>query len=212
MKIDRLPFRTRVALVALAFVLVGIVGYIDGVSSAYIAFSIFYVVPIGVAAWCGNRITGVLAAVASALAGLAADVWSIGAAPVYAYVNLACRLMLFVLVALLVSRNKEMMGREQDLAEREREAAKRLQELNDVKDELMRSVVMDARAPLGDIYARIVTLGFDMPKLTTSETREVLNEVADASRRLSALVNNLLPAEPSESADAPSDPSVGAAR
>lgn len=216
MKTDSLPFRTRAALVAIAFALIGLVGYIDGVSSAYVAFSIFYVIPVSLTAWFGNRLAGVLAAVASAFAGLAADVFSIGAAPAYAYINLACRLVLFVLFALLVSRNQEMVSREQDLAEREREAAKRLQELNDVKDELMRSVAMDARVPLGDIYARIVTLGFDMPKLTTSETREVLNEVADASRRLSALVDNLLPSAPAGPGDvgepAPSDPDVRAAR
>ncbi len=219
MKTDQLSFRTRAAIVGLSFVLVGIVGYVDAATSAHIAFSIFYVIPVCLAAWCGNRVTGLLAAVASTSAGLAADILSVGADPVYAYVNLACRLVLFLLVALLVSRNKEMMGREQDVAEREREAAKRLQELNDVKDELMRSVAMDARAPLGDIYARIVTLGFDMTTLTTSETREVLNEVADASRRLSALVDNLLPAElskpsaPAEDAEAaPSDPGVGVAR
>ena len=219
MKVDQLSFRTRATLVALSFVLVGIVGYIDGATSAHIAFSIFYVIPVCLAAWCGNRVTGLLAAVTSALAGLAADVLGAGAAPVYTYVNLVCRLVLFVLAALLVSRNKEMMGREQAVAAREHDAATRLQELNDVKDELMRSVAMDARVPLGDIYARIVTLGFDMTTLTTSETREVLNEVADASRRLSALVDNLLPADriqPSEPAHeteaAPTGPGVGAAR
>jgi K+-sensing histidine kinase KdpD len=81
------------------------------------------------------------------------------------------------------------------LAELEREATQRLQELNDMKDALMRSVIVGAREPLGDIYARIVTLGFDLPKLSVSETRVVLNEIADASRRLSTLVNNLVPDE-----------------
>ncbi len=59
----------------------------------------------------------------------------------------------------------------------------------------MRSVIVGAREPLGDIYARIVTLGFDLPTLSVSETRVVLNEIADASRRLSTLVNNLVPDE-----------------
>ena len=69
-----------------------------------------------------------------------------------------------------------------------------------------------AREPLGDIYARIVTLGFDLPTLSVTETRAVLGEIADASRRLSAVVNNLVP-DPSalpptngSTVDAPTSP------
>ena len=115
--------------------------------------------------------------------------------PIFAIVNLGCRLLLFVLIATLVSRLKETRDREQHLAELEHEAAERLQELNDIKDALMRSVIVGAREPLGDIYARIVTLGFDLPTLSVNETRAVLAEIADASRRLSTLVNNLIPDE-----------------
>jgi K+-sensing histidine kinase KdpD len=100
---------------------------------------------------------------------------------------------LFVLIATLVSRLKDTRDREQHLAVLEHEAAERLQELNDIKDALMRSVIVGAREPLGDIYARIVTLGFDLPTLSVTETRAVLAEIADASRRLSTLVNNLIP-------------------
>ena len=64
-----------------------------------------------------------------------------------------------MLIATLVSRLKETRIAEQHLAELEHEAAERLQELNDIKDALMRSVIVGAREPLGDIYARIVTLG-----------------------------------------------------
>jgi K+-sensing histidine kinase KdpD len=127
---------------------------------------------------------------------LAADLSSLDTHhPVLAFVNLGCRLLLFVLIATLVSRSKETRDREQHLAELEHEAAQRLQELNDIKDALMRSVIVGAREPLGDIYARIVTLGFDLPTLSVTETRAVLAEIADASRRLSTLVNNLIPEE-----------------
>jgi K+-sensing histidine kinase KdpD len=71
---------------------------------------------------------------------------------------------------------------------------------------LIRSVVTEAHEPLGDIYARVVTLGFDMPNLSMGESREVLKEIADASRRLSELVNTLL----GEDGDAPTRPGVAA--
>ena len=196
LKGDRLTGITRAALLALGcLALVAVVAYIDYRSSAYIAFSIFYVVPIAFAAWYGSRWIGVVTAVASGLGGFAADIWVSTAHHLFAWVNLGLRLVLFTLVALMIARIKEARDREKRLAALEREAMARLQELNDMKDALMRSVIVGAREPLGDIYARIVTLGFDLPTLSVSETRVVLSEIADASRRLSTLVNNLVPDE-----------------
>ncbi len=196
MKGDRLTGTTRAVTLALGcLALVAAVAYVDYRSSAYVAFSIFYVVPIAFAAWYGSRWIGVMTAVASGLGGFAADVWVPSAHHLFAWVNLGLRLVLFLLVAMMISRIKETREREQRLAELERETMQRLQELNDMKDELMRSVIVGAREPLGDIYARIVTLGFDLPTLSVSETRVVLGEIADASRRLSTLVNNLIPAD-----------------
>ncbi|MGZ5295740.1 MAG: hypothetical protein ACXWEG_09750 [Actinomycetota bacterium] len=194
MKADRLTGNTRRAALALGcLALVATVAYLDGLTSAFIAFSIFYVVPIVIAAWYGDRTIGFVVAVASALGGLAADIWSIDVRTIYALTNLGCRLLLFILITTMISRLKQTRDREQRLAELEREATRRLQELNDMKDALMRSVIVDAREPLGDIYARIVMLGFDLPTLSVSETRVVLNEIADASRRLSTMVNSLVP-------------------
>ena len=193
---DRLTGTTRrVALTFGCLALVGVVAFVDARVS-FIAFSVFYVVPIALAAWYGDRTSGLILAFAAGLGGLAADLSSLGVHhPALAFVNLGCRLLLFVLIALLISRSKETRDREQHLAELEHEAAERLQELNDIKDALMRSVIIGAREPLGDIYARIVTLGFDLPTLSVTETRAVLAEIADASRRLSTLVNNLIPEE-----------------
>lgn len=201
MKADRLTGTTRRAALALGcLALVAIVAYADGRSSAYIAFSSFYVVPIALAAWYGDRTIGLVIAVTSGLGGLAADIWSADAPHPFALANLGFRLVLFVLIATMTARIMKTRDREHRLARLEHEATQRLRELNDMKDALMRSVIVDAREPLGDIYARIVTLGFDLPTLSVSETRLVLNEIADASRRLSTLVNNLVPDESATSA------------
>jgi signal transduction histidine kinase len=192
---EGLSKNTRYAIVAASFCLVALVGYVDGVSSAYIAFSISYVIPIFLATWFGDRTAGILIAAASATAGLAADIWTIHAAHVFAFTNVALRLGLFTLVALMFSRIKDSIIREKALVRREQAAAERLEEINRMKDKLMQSVVHDVREPLADIYARVVTMGFDAPTLTVPETRELLAEVADASRRLSSLVNKLLQEE-----------------
>lgn len=182
--------KSRALIVGASFPAVALVGYIDR-SSPHIAFSIFYMVPIFLAAWFGSRLFGIAAAVEGAFAGLVADIWSIKGHHVFAYTNFGLRFVLFVTIAVVFSQLRSLMSREQALTEREREAAERLKELNEMKDALMRSVAVDGREPLGDIYARIVTLGFDLPTLTMGETRQVLNEIADASRRLSVLVNTL---------------------
>jgi hypothetical protein len=196
MRTDRLSGMTeRVALALGCLALVATVAYLDWLSTSYIAFSVFYVVPIAIAGWYGDRTIGLVVAVACGLGGLVADLSSTDAHLVFALVNLGCRLVLFSLIAMLISRAMQTRDREKRLAELEREATQRLQELNDMKDALMRSVIVGAREPLGDIYARIVSLGFDLPTLSVSETRIVLNEIADASRRLSALVGNLVPDE-----------------
>src|SRR6185436_11918131 len=163
MKFDRLTGTAgRVALTLGCLALVGTVAFVDARVS-FIAFSVFYVVPIAIVAWYGDRTSGLILAVSAGLGGLAADLSSLGSHhPIFAFVNLGCRLVLFVLIAALVSRLKETRDREQHLAELEHEAAERLQELNDIKDALMRSVIVGAREPLGDIYARIVTLGFEL--------------------------------------------------
>lgn len=192
MDTDR-PTTQRVAFTFGCLALVVFVAYLDWLSTSYIAFSVFYVVPIAVAAWYGDRTLALIIAVACGLGGLIADLSAPDAHVGFALVNLCCRLVLFGLVATLISRARSTREREQRLAELEREATQRLQELNDMKDELMHSVIIGAREPLGDIYARIVTLGFDLPTLSVAETRAVLAEIADASRRLSALVNNLVP-------------------
>ena len=193
MELHPYPWTRRVALTLGCLSITAFVAFVDARVS-FIAFSVFYVVPVALGTWYGDRTIGLVLAVSSGLGGLAADLSSLGAHhPAYAFVNLACRLVLFVLIALLISRLKETRDREQHLAELEHQAAERLQELNDIKDALMRSVIVGAREPLGDIYARIVTLGFDLPTLSVAETRAVLAEIAEASRRLSTIVNNLIP-------------------
>lgn len=209
---DRTAHRRALVVIA-AVLLAGLVGLVDALSSVYIAFSIFYLIPIFFVAWYADETTAITVAIVSGFAGLMADLVTLqhqDVDPAYALVNLLLRLVLFVSVAVLLARFHAAIRREQEVAEREREAAERLEELNEMKDRLMRSVVIEAREPLADIYARVVTLGFDMPNFTTGQSREVLNEIADASRRLSELVNTLLDEEQLQQAKGAPAPISGA--
>jgi hypothetical protein len=138
----------RVMTILIAFAAIPLIGYIDGHSSAYIAFSIFYVVPLGVIAWTADRGVWAFAAVlVAAASGLFADLWTIHTNSVYAFVNLGCRLALFSFVSWTIVRLRQAISRERAVS--------------DLRQQVMLRVATDVREPLGEIYARIVDLGFD---------------------------------------------------
>jgi K+-sensing histidine kinase KdpD len=177
--------------IAAAFLLLPIVGYADGQTSAYIAFSIFYVVPVALAAWFGGRVLGVLCAVGAAASGLAADLLSIKAAPVYAYVNLGARLSLFVVLAVAFSILRNVVDLQRRIAEDEHRLAEQQRDIRELQDRLMRQVVESVREPLGEMYAKVVDLGFQGGTLSPDEARQLLAELADATARVSRLVESL---------------------
>ncbi len=174
------------------------VGYVDAKSSAYITFSIFYLVPVFLATWFANRATGLAVAGACASAGFAADVWPLGSLHGYAYANLCLRLLLFMTAAVAMDRIHGSIVRERSIAEREREAAARLERATEMQEAVMRAVAHDAWEPLSEIRARIVDLQFELATLPEKDARAALNEIAEASRRLSDLVDSLLQEHPVE--------------
>ena len=145
---------------------------------AHVTF--FNLVPIiCVASWYAGRVPGVVVAVLSASVGFVADVWATTTWPTYAYANLALRLILFVAAAMVIARLKGANDREKAVAkkeraeaEHERAAALRLAELNRLKGDLILSVVEEVRAPLAEIYARVVTLGFESTAMTETEIQK----------------------------------------
>ena len=196
MKMEALRAPARVTLMCVAFASIFLVGYIDGKTSAYIAFSIFYIVPIFVLSWFGNRWVGALGAITSVLCGLAADVWTIGARPVYAYVNLGSRLALFLVVSWAFARIHGALREEQLLGEREHALAEKEREITGIQRKLVRSVVDESREPLGEIYAKVVDLGFDGQVISPTDLKDLLRDLAEASVKVSRLVETLEEASP----------------
>lgn len=202
----------RAGILALSLGLVVLVGYIDGRSSAFIAFSIFYIPPVALATWFSGRLAGVAVAGAAALMGLAADLWTMHVSHIYPITNMCFRLLLFSATALVVARLQEALERERALSEANREAAQRLQAANDLKDALMRTVVDDIRAPLGSIFASAVTLRMAQRDLTSADAVELVGLIAEASSNLSALVQQLTEAERIDASSLPleRDPAISA--
>ena len=194
--------KRQIAVMAGALVAIALVGFVDGQSSAYVAFSIFYIIPIAAVSWVVGRSAGVVAALASVAAGFAADLLTIHAPVGFAVWNLGNRVLMFGVIAVLVARLRTALDREHDLVERERE-------LNEVKSELMRRVAEDSREPLGEMYAKLVNVAFDADEMSNEEIRAMLAEAATASTRLSSLVSSLAtdPLETSRETSVGSTPS-----
>jgi len=182
--------QARILTCAGAFALIVLVGYVDS-QAPHIAFSPFYLIPVCIASWLVSRRAGIAASVGAAAFGLAADLSSAQVAPPYAYINAGLRLLLLTTAAMTLVRLHGAIGRERNLAEQQRKAAARLEETAGLRAELIRVVADGAREPLGQIYARVVDLVFDMSSTTEAEVREVLNEIAQASKTLSQLVSTL---------------------
>jgi diguanylate cyclase (GGDEF)-like protein len=113
-----LSSRSRALLLVLTFALVLVVGVIDFFTGPQLSFSIFYVVPIGVAAWIGGRKGAAWAAVLSTVALVAADL--LGAAQHRAlsvvFGTDIFRVVVFVLIAALLSELRVLLEAERDLA------------------------------------------------------------------------------------------------
>jgi signal transduction histidine kinase len=186
--------RFRAGIVILAVGMVAVVGYVDWLTSAYIAFSIFYLPAIVLAAWFMSRWAGIAVGALAAVTGLVADLAHGHVQPPFAYTNMCLRLLLFTAAASVIARLYEALQREHALSEANREAAARLQAANDLKDELMRAVVDDARGPLGNIFASAVTLRMAQRDLTSADAAELVGQIANASSNLSSLVDQLIAA------------------
>ncbi|MGH2634868.1 MAG: hypothetical protein ACRDHU_01780 [Actinomycetota bacterium] len=174
--------RIRALICCGAIALIAIVGYVDS-HVPMIAFSIFYLVPVFLASWYVGRTAGIVMAVASAAFGLAADLFSAHDPEAYAYANSGLRLVLLTVVAITFSRLRQAITREREIAELEHKTA-------DARGDIMRTVALNAQKPLGDITARVVDLGWGLSD-SEADRRQIVNELARASEKLSKLVDQL---------------------
>ena len=98
--------------------LIGGLGFLDYVTGYELAFSLFYLIPVSLVAWRTDQRLGIIAALASALVWLAADVGAgnFYSQPfIYAW-NTLIRLSFFVIPVLLLSTLKRTLEREKELA------------------------------------------------------------------------------------------------
>lgn len=108
----------RPVVVAISLAALAIVGSIDYLTGYEVSFSVFYLAPVGFAAWYADRLTGYLFAIASSLTWYGAEFeggypYDRPAIPVW---NALVRLAFFVIVASLLSALSRRLLAERNLA------------------------------------------------------------------------------------------------
>ncbi|GAB3015258.1 hypothetical protein GCM10027098_07110 [Bowmanella dokdonensis] len=101
-----------------AFILVAGVGLLDIVTGYELAFSLFYLLPVSLAAWFVGKRFGLATSVVSALAWGMADLLSEQpySHPAILYWNTTIRFGVFLITALLMSSLRQALEREQELS------------------------------------------------------------------------------------------------
>jgi diguanylate cyclase (GGDEF)-like protein len=96
-------------------------GYIDLITGNEMSFSIFYIIPIGYAAWCAGGIVGTVLALLSAAAWLIADTMSGRVYSAYwlLFWNASVRFSIFLIVVYLIIRIKQQLRFEESLADQD---------------------------------------------------------------------------------------------
>lgn len=110
--------QSKPLLLLVCLFVVAIVGIADYLTGYEVAFSIFYVAPVAVAAYIVGRRSGLIVALLSAAIWLAAD---LGAGHVYepswvAYWNMFTRFLFFAFVAATLAAFRELLSREEELS------------------------------------------------------------------------------------------------
>lgn len=188
--------RSRIELLGLAILGIAVVGVVDYVSGPYMSFATFYLVPVGIAAWLGGRQAGYALGGVAALAGLWGDlVFPDARNSLYPYWNTAIRMGLFVVVVELLVATKRRLDHEREVAERERETAHRLEELDSLKDTFLRAVSHDVRNPLSAVVGSAAILQQRRHELSEEQATALVDAIVRSGTQITRLIEQLLDVE-----------------
>lgn len=165
------------SLTALCLVAVASIGVVDLLTGPDLGFSLFYLIPVVVAAWFVGRAPGLILAVAGALAWLLADTVNRGAVSLPASVwNGFTRLVIFIAIAVLLDR--------------QRSSAARLAKVDRQRDDFLRVLDHELPRPIEAIAALAKKLDRGMP--AHSEDHGTVQELQRRTQELQFLARDFV--------------------
>ena len=187
------------AVVLLAAFLVLLLAAVDHVTGVEISFSIFYMVPVALAAWCVGTRTGLAFAAAGCIAWFVNDsvlgdhAYSHAAIP---YWNALMRGMMFSVLAVLTARVRRSLASERsafgqlELAFDELDRARREQMA--LKDRLLSHVSHELRTPLTALHQFLTLLRDGLVGELTAPQSEAVGVALRNADQLKAMIGDLL--------------------
>jgi signal transduction histidine kinase len=180
-------------------VLVGVIAVVDYLTGEQVSFSLFYLIPVGSAAWFVGRRAASFLAVLCAVCWLANDPWLARHAyawPWLGYWNAAMRLCIFLIVADLLSRLRQtllsvrqahtglMNAHEQLFRVRREQLA--------LKDQLLSHVSHELRTPLTAAHQFLTIVLDGIAGQPNEQQREYLEISLRNMNQLARMISNLL--------------------
>ena len=148
--------RSERAVLGLAtFLLIGVVGVLDYVTGSSFSFSIFYLLPIALGAWCLGKQTGLLACLAGAMTWLAVDLMS-NVTPAHWSVpcwNALVRLAFFlIVVSLLTALRRLTATMEETVRQKTALLSAEIREREEVQRQLIESKEAEQRGLARELH------------------------------------------------------------
>lgn len=168
-----LEAQSSTAVISLSFILILAIALGDLITGSELSFSIFYLIPISIVAWCTGSNRGLL------LAGLGAVLWFVVdkasghlySSPIIAYWNALVRLGFFVTVAVALDTIRQAQLRQ---------------------EELSHFIVHDLRSPLANVMIGLETLQEINAEIDDPMQMELITTCRLSGQRMLTLINALL--------------------
>jgi len=191
----------RAAYIALAIVQVTVLGLADWLTGVEISFSIFYLIPVSVAAWFTGRSMGLIMSLLSAATWFANDALIGGHAyshPLIPVWNAFMRFGVFSIVTVILSRlgvaleSERRAHQELDLSYAALDELRKQQLL--LKDQILSNVSHELRTPLTAVHQFVTILLDGLAGELEPEQREYLEIALKNVDQLSRMIQDLLDA------------------
>jgi signal transduction histidine kinase len=162
--------RSKATLTLWSIALVALIGLLDYVTGAELAFSIFYLLPVALAAWFVDRRGGLWVSALAAATWFVADVLAghVYLHPAIPYWNSAVRLGFFLIVTLILSALQTSRARQ---------------------EEMTRFIVHDLRSPLANVITGLEVL---QEEPLNDVQHEMMQLSLDSCHAMLMLVNSIL--------------------